>query len=205
MLDIYLDIFHNIYSVIFCFTALYYSLKILNFDLSNDDNASMIDINYKLLYDHSKNYFIISSIINILDESYLFLIHHMISLISLKYGLLKNNIKYKYWLSFNFLAEISTIFLSLDAILKNLDMIYNLDTKYYKINLILKYIFIFLYILIRICLIMPINLLIMYNHQNNYFDSSYLSFLIKLCLYFMTGLNIYWFVLLLKKIILKIK
>jgi len=45
---------------------------------------------------------------------------------------------YKYLMCLNLLAEISTIFLSLDCLIKNLFTIYGIEYKYKIIDLILK-------------------------------------------------------------------
>jgi len=56
----------------------------------------------------------------------------------LKYYSNSNNSNYKYWMCLNFLAEISTIFLSLDAVIKNLSVITGVGNKYKIIGLTLK-------------------------------------------------------------------
>lgn len=202
MYSIYLDTFHNIYGIIFCFQALYCTYQVLNLDLSNYNDIITLDTNYNLLLYYSIIYFILSGIINILDKSYLFLIHHIISLLALYYGLITNISKYKYLMFLNFFAEISTIFLCLDAVIKNLFKIFNIDNKYKILNLMLKYIFSLFFTFIRISFLMPLNLLIMLFYQKYYFDTSYFALFIKSCLCFMIGLNIYWFVLLIKKMYL---
>ena len=200
MYNIYLDIFHNLYGIIFCFQALYYTFIILNLDLSNNIDISILDTNYDTIMRYSTLYFVISGIINILDKSYLFLIHHIISWLSLYYGLATNNTKYKLWMCVNFLAEISTIFLSLDTVMKNLFVIFGVENKYNTIGLILKCVFTIFYTLIRTLFLTPINLSIMLFHQKYYFDSSYFGLFIKPCMCFMICLNIYWFVFLVKKV-----
>lgn len=207
MYNIYLDTFHNIYGIIFCFQALYYSFNILNLDLSNHNDIETLDTNYDAIMYYSTIYFVVSGIINILDKSYLFLVHHIISWLSLYYGTIinsnnSNNSNYKYWMCLNFLAEISTIFLSLDAVIKNLSVITGVGNKYKIFNLTLKCIFTLFYTLIRILFLTPTNLSIMLFYQKNYFDSSYFALFIKPCLFFMICLNIYWFVLLVKKVYL---
>ena len=200
MYNIYLDIFHNLYGIIFCCQALYYTFIILKIDLSNNMDIAILDTNYDTIMIYSTLYFVISGIINILDKSYLFLIHHIISWLSLYYGLVTNNSNYKYWMCLNFLAEISTIFLSLDAVMKNLCVISCTENKYNTIRLILKCVFTIFYTLIRTLFLTPINLSIMLFHQKYYFDSSYFGLFIKPCMCFMICLNIYWFVLLVKKV-----
>lgn len=202
MYSIYLDTFHNIYGIIFCFQVLYYTFNVLNLDLSNHNDIQILDTNYDTLNHHITLYFLISGIINILDKSYLFLVHHIISWLGLYYGSITNSSNYKYWMFINFLAEISTIFLSLDAVIKNLFTIYGIKHKYKIIGLILKCVFTLFYTLIRILFLTPINLSVMLFYPKYYFDTSYFGLFIKPCLFFMICLNIYWFVLLIKKVYL---
>lgn len=202
MYCIYLDTFHNIYGIIFCFQALYYTFNVLNLDLSNYDNIEILNTNYTIVLYLSTLYFLISCIINVLDKSYLFLVHHIISWLGLYYGWITNSSNYKYWMFLNFLAEISTIFLSLDAVIKNLSIIYGVRHKYKIISLTLKCLFTLFYTLIRISFLTPINLSVMLFYQKFYFDTSYFGLFIKPCLFFMICLNIYWFGMLIKKVYL---
>ncbi len=60
MYNIYLDTFHNIYGIIFCFQALYYTFNVLNLDLSNNFDIITLNTNYNIIMSYSTIYFVIS-------------------------------------------------------------------------------------------------------------------------------------------------
>lgn len=181
-----IDIFHNVFSIAFFLQVLYLSFGIIS---SEKNNTQFMIKQYDLIYFYSTIFFIISGIINIFDKSYLFIIHHIISWISIYYGYIYRDPDYIYWMSQNFLAEISSIFLSIDIIIKNI-------WKKKSINF-LKIVFFVSYTLVRIIYLMPINFNFLLNYR---FEDNYKYFL-PISFYFMIGLNIYWFILIIKKLI----
>jgi len=170
---------------IFFFQVLYLSSTII---LTNPTNTEFIIRQYDLIYFYSTIFFIVSGLINILDKSYLFILHHIISWIGLFYGYTYKNQAYIYWMCQNLLAEISSIFLSIDLIIKNI-------WKKNKYDYIIKIFFLITYTLVRIIYLMPINIsyLITNNFEDNY------KYILPIGFYFMIGLNAYWFILIIKK------
>ena len=183
MYNEYLDIFHNVYGIVFCLHILYLTCPILTHKETTEYNT-----NYDQIYYYSSLYFFISGIINCLDASYLFILHHIISYIAIYYGFIYRETKYIYWICQNLLSEISTIFLALNSILKVLNK-KNIVRTHPIIYLYSNFIFCIVYTLIRIIYLLPINLKYLYV---NSFQTNYKYFL-PIIFYFMIGLNIYWF------------
>lgn len=194
MYNNYLDIFHNVYGIAFCLHILYLIYPIL---IQNNTNEYYT--NYEQIYYYSSLYFFISGIINCLDKSYLFIIHHIISYIAIYYGFMYKENKYIYWICQNLLSEISTIFLALNSILKVLNK-KNIIRTPPIIYIYSNFIFCIVYTSIRIIYLLPINLKYLYF---NSFQSNY-KYLLPIIFYIMIGLNIYWFYLICKKIIYKL-
>lgn len=186
-----LDILHNIYGIIFCFQMLYFSIPIL---LTGPYESEIMTTNYNNIFIYSSAFFLISSIINILDRSYLFLAHHIISWLGIYYGWENKEPKIIYFLCQNMLSEISTIFLSLDIVIKQLSKIANFK---YNFETEMKIIFATFYIIIRIIYLLPLNI----NFVLSYEFIGYYKYILFYGFCFMIGLNIYWFVLLVKKIL----
>jgi hypothetical protein len=185
MFNSFVDTIHNIFSLGFFFQVLYLSFNIISTDQTNTE---YIINQYDSIYFYSSIFFFVSGIINILDRSYLFILHHIISWISLYYGYIYKNPKYIYWMCQNFISEISSIFLSIDYIVKNI-------WEKNKYNYIIKIFFLISYTLVRIIYLLPININFLLTNE---FEDNYKYFL-PLAFSFMIGLNIYWFILIIKK------
>lgn len=187
MYNTFVDIFHNVFSICFFIQVLYLSFGVI---LTNPVEVELIIGQYDLIYFYSTIFFLVSGFINVLDRSYLFILHHIISWVGLYYGYIYKNPAYIYWMCQNFLAEISSIFLSIDLILKNI-------WKKNKYNLFIKILFFISYTLTRIIYLLPINInyLITNEFKDNY------KYFLPIVFYFMVGLNIYWFILILRKFV----
>lgn len=183
-----LDIFHNLYGIFFCFYAIYKSYPILTENLDSYDYTN----DYNDIFFHSSAYFLVSGLINIYDRNSLFLIHHIISWSMIYYGIVYPSDDYVLWACLNFLSEISTIFLSSEIILKALSNYYPINPKY---NFICKTIFLITYTIVRIFYLFPTNVkfLLTYNFHGPF------RLLLYVGSWFMVGLNLYWFVEILKK------
>jgi hypothetical protein len=184
-----LDIFHNLYGILFCFYALYESYPIITENLDTYHYMT----NYNKIFYQASLYFLVSGLINIYDKNNLFLLHHIICWSGLYYGTIYGTKELIYWVGLNFLSEISTIFLSTGIILKAL-------SNYFKVNpmidVVLKIIFLISYGLVRIIYLLPINIKFLLT----YHFYGWFGFLLHLGSWFMVGLNIYWFMEILKKI-----
>ena len=184
MYNNYNNIFHNIYGLIFCIRIVYLSNLILQEKI--DNNNTLYDT-WDIIVENSFYYFFISGIINILDKSYLYIIHHIISLIAVYYGYIYKEQKYIYWICQNFLSEISSIFLIINLIIKQFKINKYLNST---INFIVKSLFIISYTIVRIIYLIPVNLNYL---MNNDFNGIY-QYILPICFYMMIGLNIYWFI-----------
>lgn len=186
-----LDIFHNVYGIVFCFQMLYFSIPIL---LSGPYESEIMTINYNNIFIYSSAYFFISGVIHFLDGSYLFLLHHILSWIGIYYGYDYKEPKIIYFLCQNLLSEISTIVWSFDIIIKKFSKIYNFK---YNFEIQMKFIFAIIYTIVRIIYLVPININFVQRHE---FIGFY-KYILFYGLCFMICLNIYWFMLLIKKIL----
>ena len=185
--NIYIDIFHNIFGMLFFFQVLQ-----LSFDIISTDPMEIeyITKQYDLIYFYSSIYFLVSGLINVLDRSYLFIFHHIASWLGLHYGYVYKNPTYIYWMCQNLLAEISSIFLSVDFIVKKI-------WKKNQYSYMIKVFFMISYTLVRIIYLIPINIsyLITSEFEDNY------KYILPIIFYLMIGLNVYWFGLIIKKFV----
>ncbi len=181
-----LDFFHNIYGLIFCFHAVYLAFPLIksSFELVDTD----FFYKYNQLTIISYIYFTISSVINIYDKNWSFLYHHVVCMLILYYGYINPDYYYINWIAKNFLAEISTIALTFGKIIY---IIQNFGFKISKkINYYNDFVFTFLFYLIRIIYLAPINIhYLIYNYDSFKNDTYGLTYF--LCCS-MVLLNIYW-------------
>jgi hypothetical protein len=203
MLDLQINILHNFFGIIFAIQVLYliYPTLIKGYFDTNDEND--LD-NLKSLYTCSLIYFFLSGLINLYEKSYLFIIHHIISIVSIHYALLNyhKNTTYVYFIYQNLLAELSTIFLSIGIICKNINKLPYSVKFAPEIILCLQLIFFIIYTFIRIIYLLPINIkYLLTTTFNNDDDDVIYRYLLPVCFYFMIGLNLYWYVLMIKTII----
>ncbi len=186
-----LDFFHNLYSLIFCIQIIYFTSKI--FMQNNFDNALTIYNDITLI---SYKYFIISSIINLIDKNFMYLVHHFICLIVLSYGYYVKEPFYIYWISKTLLAEFSTIFLSFSKIIRFL------NTSGYNVpNQILNFSdksFVYSYYIFRIMYLVPLTIYFLSVLQFEGF-----KIILWICSLIMIGFNLYWAWLIYTKIICK--
>lgn len=138
-------------------------------------------------------YFISTGIINLYYLEYNFVIHHIICIGIILSGT-QNNLTYNLWLSKCFLSEISNVFLSSKNILKHLKKNNIIIPNYIsKIN---DFLFVGTYIGVRILYLIPYTIYFFYNNN----DFNYLPFIL-MNVFTMFVLNLYWLVLIIKKII----
>jgi hypothetical protein len=184
-----LDFIHNIYGFLFCVYMFFLSMTIL----FNQNNLEYMGSTYLSVCKHSYIYFTISSGINYLDKNNIFLLHHIICMVILFYGYLYMEPEYLIWVSKTFLAEFSTIFLSLSKILR-----YVKKNSYVPDNLITfsDNFFIISYFSVRVMYLLPLCLLFIINYRfRNIF-----GLVIPLVSIVMIGMNIYWTFLIYKKV-----
>jgi hypothetical protein len=187
-----IDFIHNFYGFIFCIQAIY---LIFNGYIQNQNNIVVLN----KLTTYGTTYFIISSVINIMDKNYIFVIHHLICIITTWYGYLYKNPLYIKWLISSYLAEFSTIFLSFSKILRYLKN----DKKIYINNSLISTsdnLFVLTYYIFRIIYICPITIYFVYT--NNF--HGIFNFIIPCCIWIMIGMNYYWAYLLFFKVLNKI-
>jgi len=159
MLDTNIDTLHNIFCIFYYCTVIYLSYSII---LDNLTNMEFIIKQYDLIYFYSTIFFPISGIIYIFDKSYIYIIHHLISWIIIYYGYIYKNPNNILWICQNLLVEISSIFLAIDIIVKNINKNYN--------NMLIKILFFITYTIIIIIYLLPINInyLLANSFEDNY-------------------------------------
>ncbi len=185
-----LDFIHNIYGFIYCVQMFYLNMLVI-FAQSDLKNISYY---YDSIFVYSLLYFTISTNINYLDKNHIFVLHHVICMIMLYYGYIYQEPKYLIWLSKSFMAELSTIFLSLSKILR-----YGVKHNINVPNDIITYSdngFMISYFVVRIIYLLPLCLhfMLTYNFKNIF------GLIIPLVCLVMMGMNIYWSFLIYKKI-----
>lgn len=191
MYNLYLDIFHNFYTLIFSYQIikLIYPVIKIGYILPTQINI------FNDVYEISFYYFTISTFLNILDYNHLYVLHHLISFFAINYARLTLEPKYIFWVYQNFLSELSTVILSIIFLLKIV------SNNYVKLNpkifLILKTLFFCIYTLVRIVYLLPINIkfILEYEFNTNLLE----TYLLYPSIWFMIGLNIYWFFYVIKK------
>jgi len=143
-------------------------------------------------------YFIVTGILNIYYAEYNFVIHHIICISLIMIGNSNNNLEYYSWLSKCYLAEISNIFISIKNILKYLRK-KNILIKN-QMEKIISWLFVIFYFSIRIFYIGMTTLIFIQNHytQLNYGNIILINIII------MYLLNIYWGILIIKKVLLEL-
>ncbi len=195
-----LDFIHNFYGFVYCIQMFYLNLLLLFY--RGDSNYMLTSFNTICLY--SFIYFTISSTVNFLDKNYIFLVHHLICLITLIYGYIYQETEYICWVANTFLAEFSTIFLSFSKItrfLNNNQII--ISSKIFSSKIISSKIistsdslFVSSYYLIRILYLLPLTIKFLYNYR----FIGIFNIIIPLISIIMIGMNLYWAVLIFRKI-----
>lgn len=190
MYDEKLDFIHNIYGFIYCIQMFYLNMLVI-FGQSDLNNISYY---YDSIFVYSLLYFTISTSINYLDKNHIFVLHHAICMIMLYYGYIYKEAEYLIWLSKSFMAEFSTIFLSLSKILR-----YGVKHNINVPNSIIAYSdnsFVISYFTIRIIYLLPLCLHFMLTYK---FKNIFGLVIPLVCLVMMT-MNLYWTFLIYKKI-----
>lgn len=185
-----LDFIHNFYGFVYCIQMFYLNLLLLFY--CGNSNYVLTSFNTICLY--SFIYFTISSTVNFLDKNYIFLLHHLICLITLFYGYIYQEPEYICWVANTFLAEFSTIFLSFSKItrfLKNNQII--ISSKIVSTS---DSLFVSSYYLIRILYLLPLTIKFLYNYR----FIGIFNIIIPLISIIMIGMNLYWAVLIFRKI-----
>ncbi len=185
-----IDFIHNVYGFIYCIQMFYLNMLLIFYQ--NDTNYLITTFNTICMY--SFIYFTISSLINYLDKNYIFLVHHLICLITLLYGYIYQETKYIIWVANTFLAEFSTIFLSFSKInrfLKNNEI--NISNKITNLS---DNLFVLSYYSIRIIYLLPLTISFLYSYK----FVGIFNFILPLISIVMIGMNLYWAVLIFKKI-----
>lgn len=185
-----LDFIHNVYGFIFCMQMFYLNMLIL---FSNSDPSDLSHY-YNSIFVYSLLYFTISTGINYLDKNHIFVLHHVICIIMLYYGYIYEEQKYLIWMSKTFLAEFSTIFLSLSKILR-----YGVKNNINVPSQIISQsdnFFIISYFCVRIFYLLPLSLhfILTYRFKNIFY------FLIPTVCLIMVIMNLYWSFLIYKKV-----
>lgn len=185
-----LDFIHNIYGFIYCIQMFYLNMLII---FSNSE-TNYLSHYYYLIFVYSLFYFTISTGINYLDKNPIYIIHHVICLIMLYYGYIYEEPEYLIWMSKTFMAEFSTIFLSLSKMLR-----YGVKNNINIPKEILSYsdnFFIISYFCVRIFYLLPLCLhfIITYKFVGIF------SFIIPFICVIMIIMNLYWSFLIYKKI-----
>ncbi len=192
-----IDFIHNVYGFVYCIQMFYFNMLLLFY--KNDTNYLITSFNTICMY--SFIYFIISSSINYLDKNYIFLVHHLICIITLLYGYIYQEPEYIVWVANTFLAEFSTIFLSFSKItrfLKNNEItISNKTTNFItKITNLSDNLFVLSYYSIRILYLLPLSISFLYKYK----FVGIFNFILPLVSLVMIGMNLYWAVLIYNKI-----
>jgi hypothetical protein len=185
-----LDLAHNIYGLFFCIQMFFLNIVIL----FNHNNNVLVDSYFRSILNNSLFYFTISTVINYFDKNYIFILHHIICLIFLYYGYFYNEHEYLIFLSKSFMAEISTIFLTLSKILrycKKNDILIP-----YKLQSYSDSFFIITYLGIRILYLLPLSLFFILTYS----FKSFFYFLVPIITLILISMNLYWTYLIYKKI-----
>ena len=178
-----LDFFHNIYSLFYCVNVVF-----LTFYTIKDDSINFAI--YDKIYEYSSYYFGTSIILNLLDQNYLYVLHHLICVLNLSVVYYNPDILYIRWLNTCLLTEISTMFLSLSKVLKYyIGIKKNKKSILHKIKKISDYLFASSYLLVRICYVCPVSIFFLLNYK---FKNIYLGIFINTITFAMIGLNLYW-------------
>ncbi len=185
-----LDFIHNIYGLIYCIQMFYLNMLII----FNQTDIGFINSMFDKIFFYSLLYFTISTGINYLDKNHIFVLHHVICMIMLYYGYIYSEPEYLIWMGKTFMAEFSTIFLSLSKSLRYLK-----KNNVHVSDQLVSYsdnFFIISYFLIRIFYLTPMSI----NFMLNYSFKSIFAIIVPFVVLIMIGMNLYWTFLIYKKI-----
>ncbi len=185
-----LDFIHNIYGLIYCIQMFYLNMLII----FNQTDIVFINSMFDKIFFYSLLYFTISTGINYLDKNHIFVLHHVICMIMLYYGYIYTEPEYLIWMGKTFMAEFSTIFLSLSKTLRYLkknnvqvpDQVVSYSDNFFIIS----------YFLIRIFYLAPMSI----SFILNYTFKSIFSIIVPFVALIMIGMNLYWTFLIYKKV-----
>ncbi len=185
-----LDFIHNLYGFIYCIQMFFLNMLVL----FNQSDLTTLNNYYTSIFAYSLIYFTISTGINYLDKNHIFVLHHAICMILLYYGYIYGETEYLVWMSKTFLAEFSTIFLSLSKILR-----YGIKNNINVPNEIITQsdnFFVISYFSIRILYLLPLSLhfLLTYKFRHIF------SIIVPIVSLTMIAMNLYWSFLIYKKV-----
>ncbi len=192
-----IDFIHNLYGFIFCTQAIYYCIPLILTKTEFADESYFQ--NYIKLTKYSYYYFSFSTLLNIYEKNWLYIYHHLVCLIVLSYGMINMDYEYINWLGKNFLAEISTLFLTFGRIiylLQKYGVKYTSKIIYYN-----NILFSLLFYTIRIFYLTPVNINYLIENKKNIIIDKYDYYsLVYILASTMIILNMYWAFYITKKL-----